>query len=60
MIELGYEVTKLKNEVEKMKQTNAVLKSKVANGVSASELFRMAGELNMKPPARDKVVFVTE
>ncbi len=60
VIELGYEVSKLGGEIEKIKQNNSLLKSRLAKGVSAEELARLAARHGMKGPASDKILFMAE
>ena len=48
VVELGYEVTKLKAEMEKIKRTNGILKSKVAKSLSTNQLVRFSKKYNRR------------
>lgn len=60
VIELGYEVSKLKGETEKMKRENGILKSKVTGEMSTEDLLRHAERFGMTPPPSDKIIFIQE
>lgn len=60
VIELGYEVSGLKSEIEKMKQNNSLLKSRLAKAISTEELARLALQHRMQGPASDKILFLAE
>lgn len=60
VIELGYGVSKLKGEVERIKRENGLLKSKTAGGISTTELLRYAEKFGMTPPGSDRILFIPE
>lgn len=60
IIELGYEVSKLKSEVETIARLNGVLKSQVARAQSMEELLKLSAGFNMQSPSGEKVLFVPE
>ncbi len=60
VVELGYEVSTLKGKVEKIKQENGILKSKVSGGMSTEDLLRYAERFGMTPPLNDQIIFIQE
>lgn len=59
VVELGYEVSRLKGDVEKIKQENGILKSALARSLSAEELSAMAKRLGMRSPTTGEIRFMT-
>lgn len=60
VIELGYEVSKLKNQVAEMTRTNGLLKSQVAQGHSIAKLADWVNRLGFSAPETSQVLFVNE
>ncbi|MDP2600143.1 MAG: hypothetical protein Q8P84_05340 [Deltaproteobacteria bacterium] len=58
MVELGYEVSRVKSEISEMKRENALLRSRVAQGKSADRLSQWAIKLGMTTPGADRVLFL--
>ena len=58
MVELGYEVSRLRSEIAEMNRENALLKSKAAQKKSADRLSQWAQNLGMATPAADRVLFL--
>jgi len=60
VIELGYEISRLKNQVNEMARTNGLLKSKVAEGHSTTRLADWANRLGFHAPETSQVLFIRE
>lgn len=60
VVELGYEVSRLKGETEKAKQENGGLKSALAQALSAEKLSSLAKRLGMGEPEAGEIIFVPE
>lgn len=60
VVELGYEVTQLRNEIEKIKQENSLFQSQMAAALSTHRLLEMARRHGMKPPESRNIYFISE
>ncbi len=60
IVELGYEVSRLRSEISETKRENALLKSKVAHARSTERLAEWAERLGMTTPAANRVLFLNE
>lgn len=58
VIELGYAVTRLEQEAEKLKQENGLLKTQLANALSTPKLVDLAKKHQMQPPTQTQIIFM--
>lgn len=60
VVEMGYEISRLKNENAMSKRQNGLLQSKVAKAKATSRLARWTKKLKMSPPGGEKILFLEE
>lgn len=60
VVELGYEVSRLKQVVEKIKQENGILQSMLAEALSVNRLLSLAQRRGMNPPESQSIYFAPE
>lgn len=60
VIELGYAVTELEKEIEKLKQENGLLKTRLADALSTPKLVALAKKHEMHPPQKSQILFIPE
>ncbi len=60
VVQLGYEVSKIKNEMGELERDNSLLRSKVASGKTTARIADWAKKLGMAPPDAKQILFVEE
>ncbi|MDO8528262.1 MAG: hypothetical protein Q7T03_11350 [Deltaproteobacteria bacterium] len=60
VVQLGYEVSRLKSGAAEMVRNNSLLKSKAAEMQSTGKLAEWALKLEMTTPAASQVLFIKE